>query len=162
MSVLELGANVGMNLDAIRMLSPNSSLTGVEINQSAAQALQQKGHLAINSSIEDFEPTKLYDFVFTKGVLIHLFPESLDQTYFKINSAARRFVMFAEYFSTTPSEVDYRGHKGKLFRRDFAAEFLTRFPGYKQIGAGFISRNSPFPLDDVTWFLLEKTNSLEA
>ena len=38
-SCLELGANIGMNLKALRLLFPAAALKAVEINRSAAQQL---------------------------------------------------------------------------------------------------------------------------
>src|SRR5258706_14210084 len=40
-SVLELGANIGLNLLAIRNLLPEASLTAVEINETAAIELRK-------------------------------------------------------------------------------------------------------------------------
>ena len=33
----------------------------------------------------------------------------------------------AEYYNPTPVSVLYRGHKGKLFKRDFAGEMLDKY-----------------------------------
>jgi len=42
-SVTEFGANIGLNLRAIKLLLPEAALTAVEINHSAAQALREWG-----------------------------------------------------------------------------------------------------------------------
>ena len=53
----------------------------------------------------------------------------------------------------------YRGHEGKLFKRDFAGELLDKYPDLKLIDYGFVyHRDTNFPQDDCTWFLLEKGN----
>jgi len=53
--------------------------------------------------------------------------------------------------------LSYRGNENKLFKRDFAGEMLLRFPDLRLLKYGFRYRNDPvFPLDDITWFLLEK------
>jgi spore coat polysaccharide biosynthesis protein SpsF len=53
-------------------------------------------------------------------------------------------------------EIDYRGHSGKLFKRDFAGEMLDRFPDLKLVSYGFCYHRDEFPQDDSTWFLMEK------
>ena len=39
-SCVEFGANIGMNLKALKLLYPNMSLSGVEINATAAKELE--------------------------------------------------------------------------------------------------------------------------
>jgi len=43
-SCIELGANVGLNLDALKVLSPDMETTGVEINRNAYLQLVANGH----------------------------------------------------------------------------------------------------------------------
>src|SRR5690348_15877925 len=58
-SVVELGANIGMNLRASRGLLPNAELAGVEINSTAAQQLSGWGDATVfNQSILEFVPTR--------------------------------------------------------------------------------------------------------
>jgi len=66
--------------------------------------------------------------------------------------------LMCEYYNPSPVEVNYRGHSGKLFKRDFAGEFLDKFSDVKLIDYGFVYQRDPaFPQDDLTWFLMEKT-----
>jgi spore coat polysaccharide biosynthesis protein SpsF len=54
-------------------------------------------------------------------------------------------------------EVPYRGNSGKLFKRDFAGEMLDRYSDLQLLDYGFgYHRDPQFPVDDITWFLLEK------
>jgi len=157
-SVLELGANVGMNLRALRDLLPDSDLAGVEINQSAAEELAKLPGIEVYyDSIIGFESVKAYDLVFTKGVLIHINPDELSQVYDLMHKTSRRYLMVAEYYNPTPVEISYRGHSGKLFKRDFAGEILDRFSDLELVDYGFAyHRDIYFPQDDITWFLMEK------
>lgn len=159
-SVLELGANVGMNLRALKLLFPKAELTGVEINEIAATKLQDIADVVIESSIEKLQLDRMYDFVFTKGVMIHLNPESLPTTYEKMYQSSSRWILIAEYYSPTPTQVEYRGHKNKLFKRDFAGEMMEMFPDLKLHSYGFAYRNGNFPQDDSNWFLLQKNGKL--
>ena len=157
-SVLELGANIGMNMKALRILHPHASLSGVEINKQAYEQLISingvKGHL---SSIYDFTPKQSYDFVFIKGVLIHLDPDMLSVAYEKLYSCSSKYICIGEYYNPSPVALNYRGHEGKLFKRDFAGEFMDQYPDVELVKYGFAYRKDPlFPQDDINWFLLRK------
>jgi pseudaminic acid biosynthesis-associated methylase len=156
-SVLEFGANIGMNLLALKNLLPGSELSGVEINKSAFEELDKiTGIQAHHSSIEDFESAQQVDLSFTKTVLIHINPASLNNVYDKLYSSSKRYILMVEYYNPTPIEVRYRGHAGKLFKRDFAGELLERHQDLRLIDYGFVYHRDKFSQDDVTWFLMEK------
>lgn len=157
--VLEIGANVGMNMRALFPLLPEGELHAIEINENAATELNNLGFLTsvFNGSVFDFNPAQNFDLVFTKGVLIHLAPEMLPEVYDKMVSASSRYVMVAEYYNPTPMEINYRGHSNKMFKRDFAGEMMERHPELKLVDYGFVYRRDPnWPQDDTTWFLMEK------
>lgn len=160
-SILELGANIGLNLEALAQLLPAAKLTAVEINEKAATDLASRlPDVAVHqTSILDFQPAgSTWDLVLTKGVLIHIDPDSLAAVYELMYAASTRYLLVAEYYNPQPVEVSYRGHAGKLFKRDFAGELLERFPDLSLLDYGFVYHRDPVhPQDDVTWFLLEKT-----
>lgn len=159
-SAIEFGANIGNNLRALRELLPQAQLDAVEINAEAAARLEAWGEARVTvASILDFEPAEAaFDLAFTKGVLIHLAPSSLPAVYDKLVRASRRWVMVCEYYNPTPVEVGYRGHRESLFKRDFAGDLLDRHPQLRLVDYGFTYHRDPqHPLDDSTWFLLEKT-----
>lgn len=158
-SCLEIGANIGMNLAALRMLYPNLAIKAIEINPAAAQILSQRiGPENVHTaSVLDYAGTEVFDLVLVKGVLIHINPEMLPIVYDQIYRAASRLVMIAEYYNPSPTAVPYRGHQDRLFKRDFAGEFLDTFPSYALKDYGFAYRRDPvFPQDDITWFLMER------
>ena len=157
-SVLELGANVGINLDALNILLPKSRLSAVEINADAVNVLRTKKHIDVfHGSILDFTPERQWEFVFTSGVLIHLNPDVLPSVYALMAKSSSRYVCIAEYYSPSPVEITYRGHSGKLFKRDFAGEFMRAFPEFYLRKYGFAYHGDPlFPADDINWFLLER------
>ena len=158
-SVMELGANIGMNIRAMQKLLPEARFTGVEINKLASKILSETKCEVIQSSILDVVTSKKYDLVFTKGVLIHLLPDQLISTYKKMYEWSNRFVLFAEYYSPTPVSIPYRGESDKLFKRDFAGEFLDLFPDVVLRNYGFIYHRGTYPQDDINWFLLEKVST---
>jgi len=157
--VLELGSNIGLNLMALRHLLPTATLSAVEINQKAAAELRANLpdiDLHANSILE-FQPDTTWDFVFTKGVLIHINPDALPVVYQLMYRASSRYVLVSEYYNPHPTEVAYRGHSGKLFKRDFAGDMLDTFSDLSLLDYGFVYHRDPnFPQDDMTWFLLEK------
>ncbi len=158
-SVLEVGANIGLNLRALSLLLPDARLAAVEINEKAVENLREWGGVAeiYHQSLLDFTPTRQWDFVLSKTVLIHLSPDHLSRVYDMLHASSSRFICIAEYFSRTPTEIEYRGHQAKLFKRDFAGDMLDRFPDLTLHTTGFASlRSVNFPQDDITWHLLEK------
>ena len=158
-SALELGANIGMNLASIRRLLPDCNLSAVEINEKAAAELAAHNpdvdlHV---TSILDFTPSQTWDVVFTKGVLIHINPDCLPEVYDLMYRCSERYVVIAEYYNRSPCEVDYRGHEGKLFKRDFAGEMMDRFSDLSLVDYGLTYHRDPnFPQDDISWFLMQK------
>ncbi len=157
-SLLELGTNTGNNLLALSQLLPSCELNGIEINAKAhAQAQSLEIADVWHGSLFDFPRQRRYDLTFSKGVLIHLAPELLSQAYDQLYHLSSRYVLLVEYYNPAPVEVSYRGNSGRLFKRDFAGEMLDRYADLQLLDYGFVYRRDPqFPMDDVSWFLLEK------
>ena len=98
-SVLEVGANIGINLKVLQDFYPNSEQFAVEINQEAVASLQNiipKENI-YNKSIIDIELDKKFDLVLSRGVLIHIHPENLPITYQKIYQYSEISMYFLEY-----------------------------------------------------------------
>jgi pseudaminic acid biosynthesis-associated methylase len=156
---IEFGANIGMNLKALKLLYPGVEQHGIEINVDAARELAQvisPGHV-YQSSILDFNPTQNWDLVLIKGVLIHINPDVLPQVYDKLVASSGHYLLVAEYYNPAPVAIPYRGHKDRLFKRDFAGEIMERHSQMQLVDYGFAYRRDPsFPQDDITWFLMEK------
>lgn len=157
-SVLELGCNIGLNLNAIQRLRPNVRLYGVEINKKAAKIASRLDHSKIfHQSILEFDPPLTCDLSFTAGVLIHIDPEALTRVYETLYKGSSNYILIYEYYNPIPVEIPYRGHKNKLFKRDFAGEMLDLYPTLTLLDYGFIyRRDANFPADDLNWFLLQK------
>lgn len=158
-SVLEMGSNIGMNLKALRHLLPEAELAGVEINKKAYEELtSNKGLKGYHSSIFDFKVDYTRDLVLIKGVLIHINPDELQNVYQKLYEVSNKFICIVEYYNPSPVELHYRGHQDKLFKRDFAGEFMEKFKDVTLVKYGFAyHKDNMFPQDDITWFLLKKT-----
>jgi pseudaminic acid biosynthesis-associated methylase len=158
-SCLEFGANIGMNLRALKSLYPAMLQKAVEINADAATALAQRlgADHVFQGSIFDYSINEPVDLALIKGVLIHINPDMLPTTYRKLYESSRRWVLVCEYYNPVPVAISYRGHADRLFKRDFAGEMLDLFPNLRLVDYGFAYHRDPvFPQDDISWFLLEK------
>lgn len=158
-SCLELGANIGMNLKALKLLYPKIKLKGAEINSDAATRLTELigAQNVFKGSIFDYPITDKIDLALIKGVLIHINPKMLGAVYEKLYQASNRHILVCEYYNPSPVAMPYRGHTDRLFKRDFAGEMLEKYSDLALIDYGFAYHRDPiFPQDDISWFLMEK------
>lgn len=158
-SILELGSNIGLNLIALRHLCPEVKMSAVEINKAASAELKINiPDIELhNMSILDYVPNNKWDLVMTKGVLIHLNPDTLFIAYDIMYHSSANYLLVCEYYNPVPIEVEYRGYTNKLFKRDFAGDLMDRYSDLVLIDYGFAyHRDTMFPQDDITWFLLQK------
>ena len=160
--VLELGCNIGMNLKALNAIMPKTQLTGVDVNAKAVEAARKtlKANIFESTIIQPLTFQQKFDLVFTKAVLIHIHPQHLKDVYENLFSLSSRYVLVAEYYNPSPVEVEYRGHKERLFKRDFAGELVDKYP-FQLLDYGFVYKRDPYaPQDDINWFLLEKCETI--
>ena len=158
-SIIEFGSNIGLNLLALSYLLPRVELSAIEINPKACKELKKNLPDAelFNQSILDFEVDYKRDLVLISGVLIHINPVELKHVYAKLYDCSQKYILVNEYYNPTPVEVEYRGHAGKLFKRDFAGEIMDMHPDLQLIDYGFwYHRDNVFPGSDTTWFLMQK------
>lgn len=161
-SCFEIGCNRGLNLDAIKTLLPACQTTGLEINSHATKECAAKGHQVFEGSILAPPPAAtglngMADLGIASGVLIHINPDKLNTAYKLLYALSKRFILISEYFNPVPVAIPYRGHKNRLFKRDFAGEIWAQYPSLRLIDYGFIWSKDPVaPKDDTTWFLFEK------
>lgn len=156
---IEFGANVGMNLKALKLLYPQQEQFAIEINADAAEELRTilPPENVFHTSILDYSAVQQFDLVLIKGVLIHISPDYLSQAYEILYQSTGRYLLICEYYNPVPVQIPYRGHSGRLFKRDFCGEILDHYPDLKLIDYGFAYHRDPsFPQDDITWFLLER------
>jgi pseudaminic acid biosynthesis-associated methylase len=159
-SMIEFGPNIGLNIIALQKILKLKKIRGVEINKIAYENLAKlKDVEAINKSVSSYKSKNKYDLVLSKGFLIHINPNQLNQTYKNIynSCSANGYILIAEYYSPKPVAIDYRGNKNVLFKRDFATEMLKIFKKkINLIDYGFAYHGDKHPQDDLTWFLFKK------
>ncbi len=158
-SILEVGANLGINLRVLRTLT-DAEFFAVEPNARARKILVRDGVVPATNVSDDTAarihlPDGAVDMVFTSGVLIHVHPNDLLSACREIHRVARRYVISIEYFADKPEEVEYRGHSGNLFKRDFGGFWLDQFPNLRVLDYGFAWKRLT-GIDNVTWWVFEK------
>jgi pseudaminic acid biosynthesis-associated methylase len=155
--VLEVGCNVGGNLQWLAEHLPPTQVYGVDVNEKALGVLVRRvpGVNGVWSPARDL-PFRdgWFDLVFTMGVLIHQPEATLPLVMAEMVRTSRRWVMCGEYHSEQTVEVPYRGEEGALFKRDYGRLFLELFPTLRLHDEGFLGRDDGW--DDVTWWLFEK------
>ncbi|HUI47399.1 MAG TPA: pseudaminic acid biosynthesis-associated methylase [Acidimicrobiia bacterium] len=157
-SVLEIGANVGGNLQWIAQRVPASRIAAVDVNAKALRLLDERvpGVRAMYAPAREIPiADRSVDLVFTMGVLIHQPEESLAKVMSEMVRTSRRWVLCGEYYDDGTVEVPYRGHEGALFRRDYGGLFEELFPfELALVRQGFLSEEDGW--DRTTWWLFER------
>jgi pseudaminic acid biosynthesis-associated methylase len=158
-SALEVGCNVGPNLHWLAELIEPAEVFGVDVNaatlREARKRLPDVNPVYSPARSLPFRDAR-FDLCFTMGVLIHQPPEALPIVMNEIVRCSRRYVMCGEYYSETPEEVPYRGHRGALFKRDWGALYEQLFPELRLLDRFFHGRDEGW--DDVTFWLFEKSH----
>ncbi len=157
-SLLEVGCNIGLNLIAcLSFMRPPAVLAGVEPNQKARRVAEMSGMQAfkifsdVGQNLNFFDG--FFDIVLTCGVLIHCELSDAEKISREMLRVARKYVLFMEYFNKADEEIEYRGIKGLLWKRNWPEHFKNWGFG-KQISCGFASKEQGF--DDVHWWVYKK------
>jgi pseudaminic acid biosynthesis-associated methylase len=156
--ILEVGCNVGANLQWICKVIPPREVYGVDINETAIKRLASSlpGINTIRSPARELPfRDRWFDLVFTAGVLIHQPEAALPLVMSEIVRCSRRYVLCVEYFSEETIEIPYRGQVGALFKRNYGQIYREIFPELKLLEQGTLNREEGW--DDVTFWLLENT-----
>ena len=158
-SILEVGANIGLNLRALATLT-DAELYAVEPNAAARERLvadevvpEQRVFDGTASAIPLADGA--VDLAFTSTVLIHVAPSELARTRREIHRVSRRYILCNEYFAAKAEAIEYRRHPDLLFKCDFGSVWLDQFPGLRLIDYGFLWRRAA-AMDSTTWWLFEK------
>ena len=161
-TILEIGAGSGDNLIALRRVYVECfshygenfrlEMSGVEPNAKARAMLEKSGFKAFDGTAEN--PGRTAELAFASGVLIHIPPDELLAACRGIYDAAERYIVTIEYFSADPEDKVYRGHSGKLWKRDFGGYWLDNFE-LEPLGCGFAWKRMT-GLDNVTWWAFRK------
>lgn len=155
-SVLEVGCNIGNQLNHLQSNGYNN-LYGIELQSYAVEKSKEltRGINIIQGSAFDIPFRNSYfDVVYTSGVLIHISPKDINQALTEIYRTSNRYIWGFEYFSEQYEEINYRGHKGKLWKTNFAELYLKLFPDLKLVRENRYKYLKEDNVDQM--FLLEK------
>ncbi len=158
-SIIEVGANVGLNLRALKVVV-GAELIAVEPNYAARKILSADGVLPADHIFDgtaDALPLEdaSVDLVLTSAVLIHVPDELLEASYREIHRVAKRYILCLEYFSPNPVAIHYRGRDDMLYKRDYGGLWLDWYPDLELIADGFFWKRTT-GLDNVNWWLFRK------
>lgn len=152
LTVLEVGCNRGHNLLCIQSIDSTIECAGIDVNTTAVNEARQQGIEAQEgeaSRVANIFGHGSKDLVFTAGVLIHIAPADLAEVMQAIIDTSARYVLAVEYAADEEEEVEYRGHKGKLWKRPFGKL-------YQEMGLTLLSTGVAGGFDHCTYWMLEK------
>jgi pseudaminic acid biosynthesis-associated methylase len=158
-SALEVGCNVGGNLEHVARIVGAERCAAVDVNEAAlAIACERIPGADLRLAPADALPfaDASFELAFTMTVLIHLPATVLPRAMAEIVRCSSRYVLCGEYHADEPTEVHYRGHDGALFKRDWGALYQELHPGLRLLDRGFLPRDEKDAWDDVTWWLFEQ------
>ncbi len=148
-TAFEVGANRGHNLRALAEL--NVVVEGCEPNEYARDVANEVANVC-HCSVYDFAQVHVRaDLVFTSGVLIHVPPRKLAQALRNIHRAAQSYILAIEY-DGDDEQIDYRGHKDMLWKRNYGAHYTRLFPDLELVDVGV----APAGFEEATFWLLKK------
>jgi pseudaminic acid biosynthesis-associated methylase len=156
-SVLEVGCNVGANLRWIVQHVDRRSVVGVDVNDGALARLREiDPHINVIYASAGNLPfrDRVFDLVFTMGVLIHIATEDLAGAMSEIVRCSGRYVLCGEYFAEEEAAIEYHGETAALFKRDYCRLYSSQFPELELVDSGFLGRDEGW--DDVTWWLFRR------
>lgn len=154
--VLEIGCNVGWNLEYLRRLGV-AELYGIEPQLYAVERARWRGpQFGVLQGTAFDLPFKdgWFDLSFTSGVLIHISPETVGTALDEIYRVSKKWIVAIEYDDKKETEINYRGHAGALWKRDHGALWMNRFPNLREIRS--IELGAADGYDDCTAHLFEK------
>lgn len=154
--VLEVGCNVGWNLEYLRRLGVRG-LHGIEPQPYAverARARCEEFDIVQGTAFELPFGDGFFDMAFTSGVLIHISPVNVGTAIDELYRVSRRWIVAIEYDHPTETEVQYRGHAGALWKRDHGALWRSRHPDLREVRT--IELGAADGYDDCTAHLFEK------
>jgi pseudaminic acid biosynthesis-associated methylase len=101
-SILEVGANVGINIQALKRLT-SAHIEAIEPNAKARKFIIDNGVLKSNEIHEGIAQNipfqdESFDLVYTSGVLIHVAPNDLERAYQEIYRVSKNIYSLSNYF----------------------------------------------------------------
>lgn len=155
-SFLDVGCNAGWNMRALKAIGGDQvTMSGIDVNDEALGEAVEAGFDVINcpaiQCCDDPLSPDCAEMVLCSGVLIHVPPDELALTMAAMRDAASQYVLAIEYAADADTEVEYRGHTGRLWKRPFGEHFLAVG------GLALVETGEAEGYDQCRYWLLEKT-----
>ena len=116
--VCEAGCNIGNNLTAF---PTDYDITGFDMNEYAIQQAKSK-FPKFNFSIQNITGTSFsdneFDLVFTRGVLIHIHSNAINNSMNELLRISNKWVLNLEYFGEDGKMIDWKRGKDLLWYRN--------------------------------------------
>src|SRR5688572_16663996 len=139
-SILEVGANLGLNLRALQKLAPARLYAAEPNDQARWQLVSDKVVTHRDCSpcfAENLDfPSAVAGLVFTSGVLIHIRRERLRPAMTEMFRCSRRYIVCIEYFRPAVTPLPYRGELDRLWAADYGSMWQEWFP-LEHVAHGF-------------------------
>jgi len=149
-SAIEFGCHDGRNLKALKKMGVND-LAGVEINGYVARSIPDFVETHVKSILE-FESERQWELAFTKGLFIHIHPDNLIDALLSLYNASSKYILIAEYYYKSLKEKNDVTWEGP-----YPEIIMKACPSLSVKDYGFIWwGDKELPMQNVTWFLLEK------
>lgn len=160
-TALEIGCNIGGNLQWVAEVLGARNVTGIDVNEKALARLRERlpGVHAVHArAIELPFADRSFDLTYTMGVLIHQSPDDLPAVMGEVLRCSDRHVVCVEYFAEQEEEVPYRGHEGALYRRDYGGLYASLDPSLELLDSGYLAR-AEGAFDDATYWVFERSSA---
>ncbi len=138
--VLEVGCNIGLQLQLLHRANPGLELHGLEPQPYAlarARALSPGMEFHQGNAFALPFPNRSFDLVMTHGVLIHIHPDDLPKAITEIHRVSRRYILCHEYYAPDTVEIKYHGKDGLLWKTDFARKYREHCAGIREIAVRY-------------------------
>jgi ubiquinone/menaquinone biosynthesis C-methylase UbiE len=90
-------------------------------------------YLSVGSAFSVPFKDESFDLVFVSGLLVIIPPSHVEHVLREIYRCSKRYIWEYEYYADDFTEIEYRGHRGVLWKADFAKLFLDTFPDLRLI-----------------------------
>ncbi len=137
---LEVGCNIGLQLQLLRRGNPGLELHGLEPQPYAlarAKELSPEVQFHHGNAFALPFPDQSFDLVMTHGVLIHIHPGDLPKAIREIHRVSRRYILCHEYYAPETVAIRYHGQDGLLWKTDFAKRYREECPSIREVAVRY-------------------------
>lgn len=127
--ILEVGCNIGNQLLCLQTMG-FTSLYGIELQEYSVELAKKRTkniNIIQGSAFDIPYKDNYFNLVFTSGLLIHIAPSDIEKVLKEIYRCSNKYIWGIEYYADVYSEIEYREHKGLLWKNNFSKKYLELF-----------------------------------